>query len=154
MVPVGRTAAAHHQVTNKSTIPIGTQTESPTPKSIAATATRAMSPTRSKMPKRVESARYGVLPLAQSIVDMAVSMREGIWMIARPLAAWGETKGYTGMRGSQTITFRTDSRETELSNKPTHNNVIGPVHHIQTCGSRDPALVVGFTMKHEMHEHR
>ena len=78
MVPVGRTVAAHHQVTNKSTIPIRMQTESPTPKSITATATRALSPTRSRMLKRVESARYGVLPLVQSIVDMAVDMREEI----------------------------------------------------------------------------
>ena len=125
MVPVGRTAAAHHLVTNKSTIPIRTQTESLTLKSIAATATRTLSLTHSRMPKRVESARYGVLPLAQSIVDMAVDMLEEIWTIARP--AWGETKGYTGMRGTQTITFRTYSREAELSNKPTHNTLIGLV---------------------------
>jgi hypothetical protein len=125
MVPVGHTATAHHQVANKSTIPIRTQTESPTLKSIAATATRALSPTRSRMPKRVGSARYGDLPLAQSIVDMAVDMRKEIWMITRP--AWDGTKGYTGMRGTQTITFRMDSREAELSNKPTHHTLIGLV---------------------------
>jgi len=117
-VAVGRAAAAGHQVTNKTTIPIRTRTESPTPKSTPAMTTRTLSPTRSRTPKRVESARHGVLPLVQSIVDMVVDMWEEVRITAR--VAWGKTKGYTGMRGTQTITFRMDSRETKLGHKPTH----------------------------------
>ena len=115
-VAVGRAAAAGHQVTNKTTIPIRTRTESPTPKSTPAMTTRTLSPTRSRTPKRVESARHGVLPLVQSIVDMVVDMWEEVRITAR--VAWGKTKGYTGMRGTQTTTFRMDSREIGTQTDP------------------------------------
>jgi hypothetical protein len=107
VMPVGRTAAARHQVTDKTTISIRTRTESPTPRSTATTTTRTPTPTRSRTLKRVESAHYGVLTLALGVVDVAVDMREEVWMIARQ--AWGKTKGHTWMRGTQAIMFRMDS---------------------------------------------
>lgn len=83
MVPVGRMVAAHHWTTEKITIPIGTRMERPIPKSTAAATTRTLSPTHSRTQKRAKSARYGILPLVQSIVDMAVDMREEIRLPAR-----------------------------------------------------------------------
>jgi hypothetical protein len=113
---VGPMAPARHRIRSETAVPMRMQKGKPIhkPEAGAGTTIRTQIPTRSKMLSQVESALYGDHQLAQSIVDMAVGMQEGVRTLAGP--ELDEIREYIGMtrRGTWVGKVRMNSRVVNL----------------------------------------